>query len=91
LLQKWQKLPTVNEKQSREERTITLDLPIMVLCKPCTTKSIKLSSRGGGVSTKGKRACQVCGTPFIGEWCPVCVLRGALGNERVSQSQDETR
>src|SRR5207244_3185829 len=31
--------------------------------------------------TKGRRACPVCGTPFTGESCPVCALRGALGNE----------
>ena len=38
------------------------------------------------VKTKSSRACPVCGTPFTGELCPVCVLRGALGNEQtVSQ------
>jgi TolB-like protein/Flp pilus assembly protein TadD len=37
--------------------------------------------------TKSSRACPVCGTQFTGELCPVCVLRGALGNEEtVSQS-----
>jgi serine/threonine protein kinase len=33
------------------------------------------------VITKGKRACPVCGTRYSGESCPVCALRGALGNE----------
>jgi hypothetical protein len=35
------------------------------------------------VSAKSKRVCQVCGTPLSGgsESCPVCALRGALGNE----------
>ena len=43
------------------------------------------------VKTKSKRACPVCGTSFTGEWCPVCVLRGALGNEQtVSQSVGPT-
>ena len=27
-------LYAVNEKQSREEKTITLELPITILCKP---------------------------------------------------------
>jgi serine/threonine protein kinase len=36
------------------------------------------------VSTKSKRACQVCGTALYddGDPCPVCALRGALGNEQ---------
>jgi hypothetical protein len=36
------------------------------------------------VKTKRRRACQVCGTPLRGESevCPVCVLRGVLGNEQ---------
>ena len=43
------------------------------------------------MKTKSKRACPVCGTPFTGELCPVCVLRGALGNEQtVSQSVGPT-
>jgi hypothetical protein len=43
------------------------------------------------VKTKSSRACPVCGTPFTGELCPVCVLRGALGNEQtVSQSTEPT-
>jgi TolB-like protein/Tfp pilus assembly protein PilF len=43
------------------------------------------------VKTKSSRACPVCGTPFTGELCPVCVLRGALGNEQtVSQSVGPT-
>jgi serine/threonine protein kinase/Tfp pilus assembly protein PilF len=43
------------------------------------------------VKTKSRRACPVCGTPFTGELCPVCVLRGALGNEQtVSQSVGPT-
>jgi hypothetical protein len=43
------------------------------------------------VKTKSSRACPVCGTPFTGELCPVCVLRGALGNEQtVSQSVEPT-
>jgi serine/threonine protein kinase len=35
------------------------------------------------VSTKGKRACQVCGAALgdDSDLCPVCALRGALGNE----------
>jgi len=33
------------------------------------------------MKAKSKRPCPVCGTPFVGERCPVCVLRGALGNE----------
>jgi serine/threonine protein kinase len=36
------------------------------------------------VKTKSKRACPVCGTPFTGELCPVCVLRGALGDEETA-------
>ena len=41
--------------------------------------------------TKSSRACPVCGTQFTGELCPVCVLRGALGNEEtVSQSVGPT-
>jgi hypothetical protein len=45
------------------------------------------------VKTKSKRACPVCGTllPDNSESCPVCVLRGALGNEQtVSQSVGST-
>ncbi|HEY4780711.1 MAG TPA: serine/threonine-protein kinase, partial [Chthoniobacterales bacterium] len=43
------------------------------------------------MKTKSSRACPVCGTPFTGELCPVCVLRGALGNEEtVSQSVGPT-
>jgi len=43
------------------------------------------------VKTKSGRACPVCGTPFTGELCPVCVLRGALGNDQtVSQSVGPT-
>jgi TolB-like protein len=43
------------------------------------------------VKTKSSRACPVCGTPFTGELCPVCVLRGALGSEEtVSQSVGPT-
>ena len=43
------------------------------------------------VKTKSKRPCPVCGTLFVGEWCPVCALRGALGNEQaVSQSVGPT-
>jgi TolB-like protein len=42
------------------------------------------------VKTKSKRACPVCGTSFTGELCPVCVLRGALGNEHsISESPTE--
>jgi TolB-like protein/thioredoxin-like negative regulator of GroEL len=35
------------------------------------------------VTTKGRRACPVCGALFPGnsESCPVCALRGAIGNE----------
>lgn len=35
------------------------------------------------MTTKGRRACPVCGALFPGnsESCPVCALRGALGNE----------
>jgi serine/threonine protein kinase len=43
------------------------------------------------VKTKSRRACPVCGTPFTGDLCPVCVLRGALGNQQtVSQSVGPT-
>jgi hypothetical protein len=45
------------------------------------------------VKTKSKRACPVCGTlfPDDSESCPVCALRGALGNEQtVSQSVGPT-
>jgi serine/threonine protein kinase len=43
------------------------------------------------VKTKSSRACPVCGTPFTGDLCPVCVLRGALGSdETVSQSVGPT-
>jgi serine/threonine protein kinase len=37
------------------------------------------------VSTKSKRACQVCGTALgdDSDSCPVCALQGALGNESV--------
>jgi hypothetical protein len=43
------------------------------------------------VKTKSSRACPVCGLPFTGELCPVCVLRGALGSEEtVSQSVGPT-
>ena len=43
------------------------------------------------MKTKSRRACPVCGTPFTGELCPVCVLRFALGNEQtVSQSVGPT-
>jgi predicted ATPase len=37
------------------------------------------------VKTKSIRACQVCGTPLRGESevCPVCALRGVLGNEEL--------
>ncbi|MGA8476895.1 MAG: serine/threonine-protein kinase, partial [Chthoniobacterales bacterium] len=37
-----------------------------------------------GVTTKDRRACPVCGTlfPDSSESCPVCALRGALGNEQ---------
>jgi serine/threonine protein kinase/tetratricopeptide (TPR) repeat protein len=41
------------------------------------------------VKTRDKRACPVCGTLFLDNSvsCPVCLLRGALGNEQtVSQS-----
>jgi len=35
------------------------------------------------VTTKDRRTCPVCGTlfPDNSEWCPVCALRGALGDE----------
>ena len=35
------------------------------------------------MSTKGKRACQVCGAALAddSDLCPVCALRGAVGNE----------
>jgi serine/threonine protein kinase len=40
--------------------------------------------RRGPVTTKDIRACSVCGTLFPdgSEFCPVCALRGALGDER---------
>ena len=44
------------------------------------------------MSTKSKRACQVCGTlvPDDSESCPVCALQGALGNEQsISESPTE--
>jgi serine/threonine protein kinase/Flp pilus assembly protein TadD len=43
------------------------------------------------VKTKSKRACPVCGTlfPDDSESCPVCALRGALGNEQ-STSESPT-
>jgi serine/threonine protein kinase len=44
------------------------------------------------VRTKGKRACQVCGTALHddNDPCPVCALRGALGNEQsISESLTE--
>jgi TolB-like protein len=60
----------------------------IILCKPCTTKSIKLLSRRRGVSTKSKRACQVCGTALSGDsdLCPVCALHGALKPKSDSRS-----
>src|SRR5260221_7760716 len=67
--------------------------PITVLCEPWKAKSIRTLIAPGGevVKTKSSRACPVCGTPFTGELCPVCVLRGALGNEQtVSQSVGPT-
>ena len=42
--------------------------------------------------TKSKRACQVCGTALYDDSdpCPVCALRGALGNEQsISESPTE--
>jgi eukaryotic-like serine/threonine-protein kinase len=38
------------------------------------------------VTAKGKRSCPACGTPLPdgSESCPVCALRGALGNDRIS-------
>jgi serine/threonine protein kinase len=44
------------------------------------------------VNTKSKRACQVCGTALYDDSdpCPVCALRGALGNEQsISESPTE--
>ena len=44
------------------------------------------------MSTKSKRACQVCGTALYDDSdpCPVCALRGALGNEQsISESPTE--
>ncbi|HET9375219.1 MAG TPA: hypothetical protein VFO40_09615 [Chthoniobacterales bacterium] len=38
------------------------------------------------MKTKSSRACPVCGTPFTGELCPVCVLRAALEPESDSRS-----
>ena len=42
-----------------------------------------MSDGRGGVSTKSKRACQVCGTALgdDSDSCPVCTLRGVLGSE----------
>src|SRR4029077_19747941 len=42
-----------------------------------------MSDGRGGVSTKSKRACQVCGTALgdDSDSCPVCALRGVLGSE----------
>jgi hypothetical protein len=45
------------------------------------------------VKTKDKRACPICGTlfPDSSDACPVCALRGVLGNEQtVSQSVGPT-
>jgi transposase len=42
------------------------------------------------VSTKSKRGCQVCGTALYDDSdpCPVCALRGALGNKQsISESE----
>ena len=44
------------------------------------------------MKTNGKRACQVCGTALYdnSDPCPVCALRGALGNEQsISESPTE--
>jgi serine/threonine protein kinase len=44
------------------------------------------------LKTNGKRACQVCGTALYDDSdpCPVCALRGALGNEQsISESPTE--
>jgi hypothetical protein len=41
------------------------------------------------VKTKDKRACSICGTPFIGESCPVCALQGALKSESGASSIEE--
>jgi Protein kinase domain/NACHT domain len=48
------------------------------------TKTAKFESRGGRVSAKSKQVCPLCGTlfPDNSDSCPVCALRGALGNER---------
>jgi serine/threonine protein kinase len=58
-----------------------------------TTHWIASESRLGAVKTTDKRACPSCGTlfPDNSETCPVCALRGALGNEQtVSQSVGPT-
>src|SRR6266446_1970508 len=66
----------------------SLALHRSILCKPCKNKSIKLPNRRRGVSTKSKRACQVCGTALSGDsdLCPVCALHGALKPKSDSRS-----
>jgi Protein kinase domain len=38
------------------------------------------------MKAEDKRVCQVCGTPFpvTSDFCPVCVLRGAIGDDQVT-------
>jgi hypothetical protein len=38
------------------------------------------------MKAEDKRVCQVCGTPFPGasDFCPVCVLRGAVGDDQAT-------
>ena len=43
-------------------------------CTHCLGRSVR------AVITKGRRACPVCGTLFLGEFCPVCALRGSYGD-----------
>jgi Protein kinase domain len=38
------------------------------------------------MKAEDKRVCQVCGTPFpaTSDFCPVCVLRGAIGDDQAT-------
>jgi len=38
------------------------------------------------MKAEDKRVCQVCGTPFpaASDFCPVCVLRGAVGDDQAT-------
>jgi hypothetical protein len=38
------------------------------------------------MKAEDKRVCQVCGTPFpaTSDFCPVCILRGAIGDDQAT-------